>query len=239
MKGEQSRAGERYLSDLRCSGMSSSSASSIKSTLFPLLEIYFFYAVPGTAGSPPAHLSKVPPVACESETRSAKVQERAQKCHPKRRNTSVSPQGLHRLSKQLCGGFLPSFRLFGEFSCGFGSWMKERSPCGLLPSDPLLSMKQEIMAEGPRCKRRKQANPRRKNGHSLAFSIPKPEMKRAVGRKERSESEEKKGGNDDLELGQAVQDLGRFTSANTYGHWGGDGPCLERGGPLFAGVQKA
>ncbi|CAM4603703.1 unnamed protein product [Leuciscus chuanchicus] len=41
--------------------------------------------------------------------------------------------------------------------------MKERSPCGLLPSDPLLSMKQEIMAEGPRCKRRKQANPRRKN----------------------------------------------------------------------------
>lgn len=27
-----------------------------------------------------------------------------------------------------------------------------------------LSMKQEIMAEGPRCKRRKQANPRRKNG---------------------------------------------------------------------------
>uniref|UniRef100_A0A8C1CU30 Zinc finger E-box binding homeobox 2a n=1 Tax=Cyprinus carpio carpio TaxID=630221 RepID=A0A8C1CU30_CYPCA len=39
----------------------------------------------------------------------------------------------------------------------------ERSPCGLLPSDLLLSMKQEIMAEGPRCKRRKQANPRRKN----------------------------------------------------------------------------
>ncbi|XP_051997860.1 zinc finger E-box-binding homeobox 2-like isoform X1 [Xyrauchen texanus] len=45
---------------------------------------------------------------------------------------------------------------------GRRSWMKERSPCGL-PSDPLLSMKQEIMAEGPRCKRRKQANPRRKN----------------------------------------------------------------------------
>ncbi|XP_058642281.1 zinc finger E-box-binding homeobox 2a isoform X1 [Onychostoma macrolepis] len=44
--------------------------------------------------------------------------------------------------------------------------MKERSPCGLLPSDPLLSMKQEIMAEGPRCKRRKQANPRRKNEES-------------------------------------------------------------------------
>ncbi|XP_058049390.1 zinc finger E-box-binding homeobox 2 isoform X1 [Ahaetulla prasina] len=31
------------------------------------------------------------------------------------------------------------------------------------PSDPLLSMKQQIMADGPRCKRRKQANPRRKN----------------------------------------------------------------------------
>lgn len=28
------------------------------------------------------------------------------------------------------------------------------------------SMKQEMMAEGPRCKRRKQANPRRKNGKS-------------------------------------------------------------------------
>lgn len=49
------------------------------------------------------------------------------------------------------------------------SWMKERSPCGLLPSDPLLSMKQEIMAEGPRCKRRKQANPRRKNGKKAYF----------------------------------------------------------------------
>lgn len=48
------------------------------------------------------------------------------------------------------------------------SWMKERSPCGLLPSDPLLSMKQEIMAEGPRCKRRKQANPRRKNGKKVS-----------------------------------------------------------------------
>ncbi len=49
------------------------------------------------------------------------------------------------------------------------SWMKERSPCGLLPSDPLLSMKQEIMAEGPRCKRRKQANPRRKNGKKVTY----------------------------------------------------------------------
>uniref|UniRef100_A0A8C7IUH9 Zinc finger E-box binding homeobox 2 n=1 Tax=Oncorhynchus kisutch TaxID=8019 RepID=A0A8C7IUH9_ONCKI len=39
---------------------------------------------------------------------------------------------------------------------------KESSPCEL-PSDPLLSMKHEIMADGPRCKRRKQANPRRKN----------------------------------------------------------------------------
>jgi len=47
--------------------------------------------------------------------------------------------------------------------------MKERSPCGLLPSDPLLSMKQEIMAEGPRCKRRKQANPRRKNGKKVSY----------------------------------------------------------------------
>ncbi|KAL4618011.1 zinc finger E-box-binding homeobox 2 isoform X2 [Arapaima gigas] len=39
------------------------------------------------------------------------------------------------------------------------------APCEL-PSDPLLSMKQQqqIMADGPRCKRRKQANPRRKNG---------------------------------------------------------------------------
>ncbi|XP_076849520.1 zinc finger E-box-binding homeobox 2a isoform X2 [Brachyhypopomus gauderio] len=37
----------------------------------------------------------------------------------------------------------------------------ELGPC-TLPSEPLL-MKQEIMAEGPRCKRRKQANPRRKN----------------------------------------------------------------------------
>lgn len=49
------------------------------------------------------------------------------------------------------------------------SWMKERSPCGLLPSDPFLSMKQEIMAEGPRCKRRKQANPRRKNGKKVSY----------------------------------------------------------------------
>ncbi|CAG5933707.1 unnamed protein product [Menidia menidia] len=42
--------------------------------------------------------------------------------------------------------------------------IKESSPCEL-PSDPHthLSMKQEIMADGPRCKRRKQANPRRKN----------------------------------------------------------------------------
>ncbi|KAG9349403.1 hypothetical protein JZ751_027846, partial [Albula glossodonta] len=39
---------------------------------------------------------------------------------------------------------------------------KESSPCEL-PSDLLLSMKPEIMADGPRCKRRKQANPRRKN----------------------------------------------------------------------------
>ncbi|XP_036400654.1 zinc finger E-box-binding homeobox 2-like isoform X2 [Megalops cyprinoides] len=39
---------------------------------------------------------------------------------------------------------------------------KESSPCDL-PSDPRLSMKPEIMADGPRCKRRKQANPRRKN----------------------------------------------------------------------------
>ncbi|KAA0715765.1 Zinc finger E-box-binding homeobox 2 [Triplophysa tibetana] len=62
--------------------------------------------------------------------------------------------------------------------------MKERSPCGLLPSDPLLSMKQEIMAEGPRCKRRKQANPRRKNATpfpslplilSLTSSLPPPQ----------------------------------------------------------------
>lgn len=30
-----------------------------------------------------------------------------------------------------------------------------------------LSMKQEIMADGPRCKRRKQANPRRKNGKKI------------------------------------------------------------------------
>uniref|UniRef100_A0AAR2KVU5 C2H2-type domain-containing protein n=2 Tax=Pygocentrus nattereri TaxID=42514 RepID=A0AAR2KVU5_PYGNA len=39
------------------------------------------------------------------------------------------------------------------------------SPCGL-PSENtpgFLSMKQDTMAEGPRCKRRKQANPRRKN----------------------------------------------------------------------------
>uniref|UniRef100_A0A672P3F7 Zinc finger E-box-binding homeobox 2-like n=1 Tax=Sinocyclocheilus grahami TaxID=75366 RepID=A0A672P3F7_SINGR len=50
--------------------------------------------------------------------------------------------------------------------------MKERSPCGLLPSDPLLSMKQEIMAEGPRCKRRKQANPRRKNEERKAEYNP-------------------------------------------------------------------
>lgn len=28
-------------------------------------------------------------------------------------------------------------------------------------------MKQEIMADGPRCKRRKQANPRRKNGKKI------------------------------------------------------------------------
>ncbi|XP_035263661.1 zinc finger E-box-binding homeobox 2-like isoform X2 [Anguilla anguilla] len=39
---------------------------------------------------------------------------------------------------------------------------RESSPCAL-PSDPRLSMKPEIMADGPRCKRRKQANPRRKN----------------------------------------------------------------------------
>ncbi|XP_056606503.1 zinc finger E-box-binding homeobox 2b isoform X4 [Triplophysa dalaica] len=36
------------------------------------------------------------------------------------------------------------------------------SPCEL-PSDPRLSMRELIMADGPRCKRRKQANPRRKN----------------------------------------------------------------------------
>lgn len=39
------------------------------------------------------------------------------------------------------------------------------SPCKL-PSDPRLSMRELIMADGPRCKRRKQANPRRKNGKS-------------------------------------------------------------------------
>ncbi|TSM60536.1 hypothetical protein Baya_8608 [Bagarius yarrelli] len=51
------------------------------------------------------------------------------------------------------------------------------------------------MAEEPRCKRRKQANPRRKNGHSLAFSIPKPKMKRLRTRErkgERKKEREKK-----------------------------------------------
>uniref|UniRef100_A0A8C2QQG4 Zinc finger E-box binding homeobox 2 n=1 Tax=Capra hircus TaxID=9925 RepID=A0A8C2QQG4_CAPHI len=43
------------------------------------------------------------------------------------------------------------------------------SPCEL-PSDPLLSMKQPIMADGPRCKRRKQANPRRKNAFEAEMS---------------------------------------------------------------------
>ncbi|KAG7255045.1 hypothetical protein CRUP_026218 [Coryphaenoides rupestris] len=43
------------------------------------------------------------------------------------------------------------------------------------PSEPLLSMKQEIvMAEGPRCKRRKQANPRRKNGKRTCKFFPGP-----------------------------------------------------------------
>uniref|UniRef100_A0A8C2BZ15 Zinc finger E-box binding homeobox 2a n=1 Tax=Cyprinus carpio TaxID=7962 RepID=A0A8C2BZ15_CYPCA len=55
--------------------------------------------------------------------------------------------------------------------------MKERSPCGLLPSDLLLSMKQEIMAEGPRCKRRKQANPRRKNEERKAeYNLMSPDI---------------------------------------------------------------
>lgn len=42
------------------------------------------------------------------------------------------------------------------------------SPCEL-PSDPRLSMRELIMADGPRCKRRKQANPRRKNGKRAAW----------------------------------------------------------------------
>lgn len=29
--------------------------------------------------------------------------------------------------------------------------------------------------------------------------------------------------------GQAAQDLGRFTSANTFGHWGKVGVCLQKG----------
>lgn len=54
--------------------------------------------------------------------------------------------------------------------------------CHLIPHTHL-SMKHEIMADGPRCKRRKQANPRRKNGRnrsagqcwdgSLAWSFPR------------------------------------------------------------------
>lgn len=45
------------------------------------------------------------------------------------------------------------------------------SPCKL-PSDPRLSMRELIMADGPRCKRRKQANPRRKNGKSCWGKCP-------------------------------------------------------------------
>ncbi|KAA0713257.1 hypothetical protein E1301_Tti009323 [Triplophysa tibetana] len=45
------------------------------------------------------------------------------------------------------------------------------SPCEL-PSDPRLSMRELIMADGPRCKRRKQANPRRKNGKSRMGKCP-------------------------------------------------------------------
>lgn len=45
------------------------------------------------------------------------------------------------------------------------------SPCEL-PSDPRLSMRELIMADGPRCKRRKQANPRRKNGKSRLGKCP-------------------------------------------------------------------
>ncbi|KAK2516164.1 hypothetical protein Q9966_015097 [Columba livia] len=33
-------------------------------------------------------------------------------------------------------------------------------------------MKQQIMADGPRCKRRKQANPRRKNGKTHTVDAP-------------------------------------------------------------------
>ncbi|KTF72851.1 hypothetical protein cypCar_00037579 [Cyprinus carpio] len=61
--------------------------------------------------------------------------------------------------------------------------MKERSPCGLLPSDLLLSMKQEIMAEGPRCKRRKQANPRRKNGWAKQEEENSHKIKQEVAKK--------------------------------------------------------
>ncbi|KAK2888756.1 hypothetical protein Q8A67_014131 [Cirrhinus molitorella] len=60
------------------------------------------------------------------------------------------------------------------------------SPCKL-PSDPRLSMRELIMADGPRCKRRKQANPRRKNGKSGLGKCPGAVRKRTryAGRRER------------------------------------------------------
>lgn len=53
------------------------------------------------------------------------------------------------------------------------------SPCEL-PSDPRLSMRELIMADGPRCKRRKQANPRRKNGKSRMGKCPCAERVRCA-----------------------------------------------------------
>jgi len=86
-----------------------------------------------------------------------------------RTSQSIYPPKYHLLS---CERHTSSFLPWESNCCRVcvtRSWMKERSPCGLLPSDPLLSMKQEIMAEGPRCKRRKQANPRRKNGKKVSY----------------------------------------------------------------------
>ncbi|MCI4378103.1 hypothetical protein PGIGA_G00212050 [Pangasianodon gigas] len=71
-------------------------------------------------------------------------------------------------SKPLLSIFLPPFQL-----CS-GGFLHTPILDGVAES--LLSMKPEIMAEGPRCKRRKQANPRRKNGKERVAFTPQCQL---------------------------------------------------------------
>lgn len=108
--------------------------------------------------------------------------------------TANDLRGSHQSHSLMC-------RCFSVFLFVFSGWWAARgsgppcccvcsglSPCKL-PSDPRLSMRELIMADGPRFKRRKQANPRRKNGKSGLGKCPGALRKRTryAGHRERAD----------------------------------------------------